>query len=420
MTQFIDRRLNDKNKSAVNRQRFIRRFKNQIKRAVSDAIAHRHITDIENGEKIIIPAKDITEPTIHHGPGGVIKTVYAGNTDFLTGDRIKRPPQSEQAEGSQATNTGEGQDNFVFEISKDEFLNLFFEDLELPELVKKQINQTPNYKLVRAGFTSTGSPNNLSIIRSFKGAISRRIAMTSTYRQQIQILEQQIDELLADKGEEDFSIKELSLEVEHLKARIKTVPYLEEFDLRYKHRTKQALPSSQAVMFCLMDVSGSMDEVKKDIAKRFFIILYLFLSRNYEKINMVFIRHHTTAKEVDEKEFFYSRETGGTVVSSALELMNKIIQERYPTSSWNIYGAEASDGDNWNADSPYCKELLISQIMPNLQYFAYVEIKPRQHQSLWESYLIVKEKFPNFAMKNIEEYAEIYPVFHELFKRQHL
>ena len=132
---------------------------------------------------------------------------------------------------------------------------------------------------------------------------------------------------------------------------------------------------------------------------------------------MVFIRHHTTAKEVDEDEFFYSRETGGTVVSSALELMKKIIHERYPTDSWNIYGAQASDGDNWNADSPFCEQLLTTDILQQLQYYAYVEIMPRQHQTLWQSYLKTKTMSPNFAMQQINNVQEIYPVFRELFKR---
>ena len=177
-------------------------------------------------------------------------------------------------------------------------------------------------------------------------------------------------------------------------------------------------PSTQAVMFCVMDVSGSMDEPKKDIAKRFFILLYLFLTKNYKKIELVFIRHHTSAKEVSEEDFFYSRETGGTVVSSALELLNQIIETRYPPSAWNIYVAQASDGDNWNADSPYCLELLRDKIVPLLQYFAYIEIMPRHHQSLWEMYQQVQAQYPNFAMENIDKVGDIYPVFRALFRRK--
>ena len=105
-------------------------------------------------------------------------------------------------------------------------------------------------------------------------------------------------------------------------------------------------------MFCLMDVSGSMDQGHQGDGQAFYILLYLFLSRTYKNVEVVYIRHHTQAKEVDEHEFFYSQETGGTIVSSALKMMNDIINERYPANQWNIYAAQASDGDNWADDSP--------------------------------------------------------------------
>ena len=136
------------------------------------------------------------------------------------------------------------------------------------------------------------------------------------------------------------------------------MPFLDTNDLRYNLHVKRPVPTSQAVMFCLMDVSGSMDQQIKDMAKRFYLLLYMFLKRHYERTDIVFIRHHTVAKEVDEQEFFYSRETGGTVVSSALRLMKEVIDARYSPNEWNIYGAQASDGDNWNDDSPICRKLL--------------------------------------------------------------
>jgi len=172
-------------------------------------------------------------------------------------------------------------------------------------------------------------------------------------------------------------------------------------------------------MFCLMDVSGSMTQATKDIAKRFFILLYLFLKRNYEKIDVVFIRHHTSAREVDEEEFFYSRETGGTIVSSALKLMQEIMAERYPSNEWNIYAAQASDGDNWNDDSPICRDILINQIMPFVQYYTYVEITPREHQALWFEYERIAEAFSDtFAQQQLVSAGDIYPVFRELFQRR--
>lgn len=417
----MDRRPNGRHKSAVNRQRFMRRFKKQIQDAVREAISGRSIKEVdESGEKITIPAKDISEPTFSYGDGGVRNIVLPGNKDFIPGDLIRRPSSSGGRGGSQASNSPqEGMDDFVFEISKEEFLDLFFEDLALPNLIKTQVAKIPSYKMVRAGFTQDGTPANINVIRSLKDAIGRRIALSAPKKKEIEALEKELDALL-EISKDSPQIDEIRAKITTLKKKIENIPFIDPFDLKYNYRVRRPMPTTQAVMFCLMDVSGSMDEAKKDIAKRFFILLYLFLSRTYENVEVVFIRHHTSAKEVDEEEFFYSRETGGTVVSSALELMRDVMVARYPTSDWNIYAAQASDGDNWNNDSPRCRDILVSDILPFVQYFAYVEIMPRHHQSLWEAYLTVKEQCPQFAMQNIEDVKDIYPVFRELFKRQEI
>ena len=419
MTQVIDRRLNGKNKSAVNRRRFIRRFRQQIREAVAEAITERSITDIDSGEKINIPARDIGEPTFRHGPGGERETVFPGNTEYVAGDKIKRPPEGGGAGGSQASNSGEGLDDFAFNLSREEFLEFFFDDLALPDLIKTQLATQVEFRKVRAGYSRAGIPANINVIRSLKGALSRRIALRAPHARQAQELREELERVRSTGGAgAPARIAELEKEIRRLEARIKVIPFIDTFDLRYNNRIRQPRPTTQAAMFCLMDVSGSMDEERKDIAKRFFILLYLFLTRNYERIEVIFIRHHTTAKEVDEEEFFHSRETGGTVVSSALELMHRIIGERYPSSLWNIYAAQASDGDNWNDDSPLCRNLLIEKIMPLLQYFAYVEIKPDEHQSLWREYLHVKARCPNFALQRIDGLTDIYPVFRKLFKKK--
>lgn len=419
MSQLIDRRQNAGKKSTVNRQRFLRRYKNQIKRAVSDAVGKRSITEIDQGEQVTIPARDISEPQFHRGHGGHIERILPGNDNFITGDRIKRPSGGGAGgSGGDASDSGEGEDSFVFELSREEFLEIYFEDLELPDLVKKELARLTTYKTVRAGVSTSGIPNNINVLRSMKQATGRRVALASPYKKQLREAEVELVRLIESSDSDNIAIANLQKEIEFLKKKIQTVPFIDTIDLRYNQRTRIAAPSTQAVMFCVMDVSGSMDEAKKDIAKRFFILLYMFLTKNYEKIELVFIRHHTSAKEVDEEEFFYSRETGGTVVSSALELLHTIIEARYPPQAWNVYVAQASDGDNWNADSPYCQELLQEKIMPLLQYFAYIEIMPRHHQSLWEVYQQIKERHPNFAMENIDTVADIYPVFRELFKRK--
>jgi len=419
MTRLIDKRINAKNKSAVNRQRFLKRYKSQIKKAVTDAISNRSITDIESGESVSIPAKDISEPIIYHGQGGKREMVHPGNKEFVPGDKIKRPQQqSGKGQGNKASDSGEGQDDFVFEISKEEFMDFFFEDMELPNLVKTQVATVYDKKKARAGFKADGVPANINVVRSLRNAHARRIALRSPHKRELKECEEKLAQMQDDSSSKKSEITALEEHIAFLKKKIKKVPYIDEFDLRYNNHVDVPKPTTQAVMFCVMDVSGSMDQNKKDIAKRFFILLYLFLTRNYEKIELVFISHHTTAKEVTEQEFFYSRETGGTVVSSALKLMHEIASSRYPTSDWNIYIAQASDGDNWYDDSPTCREILAEKIMPLVQYYSYVEITPDSHQSLWHEYEKVEQSFENFAMRKIVEVSDIFPVLRNLFKKK--
>ncbi len=422
MSHLIDRRLNGKNKSAVNRQRFLRRYKKHIQKAVSEAVGKRSITDIEQGEKITIPNHDVSEPVLGHGTGGKRSVVHPGNKEFVAGDKVPRPSGGGGGSGSgRASNSGEGMDEFAFQITQEEFLEFMFEDLALPNLVKRQLAGTETFKFKRGGFSSVGIPNQINIVRSLRAAHARRIALGGPKRKRIRELEQELA-LLTNTDpvlRNNKRIADIEEEIALLKRKIEKLPFIDEFDIKYNLNIKEPQPSSKAVMFCIMDVSGSMNQATKDMAKRFFILLYLFLKRNYDHTEVVFIRHHTSAKEVDEEEFFYSRETGGTIVSSALRLMKDIMAARYPTSEWNIYAAQASDGDNWNDDSSVCYELLTKEIMPFLQHYSYVEITPREHQALWGEYEQVHEIYPDtFAMQQIIDIKDIYPVFRELFQRR--
>lgn len=419
MAHFIDRRLNGKNKSAVNRQRFIRRYKQQIKQAVSDAISKRSVTDLSSGESISIPARDITEPFFHQGQGGVKQRVHPGNDQFSPGDRIPRPQGGAGGSGKgDASADGEGSDDFVFAISKDEYLDLLFEDLALPDLKHNQLDKLVQYKTVRAGYRAEGVPANIDIVRSLRGSLARRIAMSADKKQQLRQAEAELAELEQAAVPDELARRALLERISELKQRLAAVPFIDSFDLRFRNYQKKPEPTSKAVMFCLMDVSGSMDQATKEMAKRFYILLYLFLSRSYKNVEVVYIRHHTQAKEVDEQEFFYSQETGGTIVSSALKLMQEIIAKRFNPQEWNIYAAQASDGDNWAEDSPLCAELLSKQILPAVRYYAYIEITPRAHQSLWEQYERLRASQPKLALQHIREVSDIYPVFRELFKKQ--
>ncbi len=415
----IDRRKNAKNKSAVNRQRFLRRHRAQIRQAVTERLRKRGITDIESGEKIGISGKDISEPIFHHGSGGQNTHVLPGNKEFIAGDRLPRPESGGGGSGSDASNQGEGMDDFVFEISQQEFLDFLFEDMALPNLTKRQLAGSEEFKRVRAGFASHGTPANIDVLRSMRNANARRMAMSMGKRRELREAEDALSALQGRTDDESVQqIAQLEERINGLRRRIEGVPFIDDFDIRYRRHIKEPVPTSKAVMFCLMDVSGSMDQKTKDLAKRFFILLYLFLARNYDKTEVVFIRHHTTAKEVDEEEFFYSRETGGTVVSSALELMKSVVEARYPVSEWNIYGAQASDGDNWPEDCGRCIQLLNQNILPLVQYYSYIEISSRGPKPLWEAYKQVQQQMPEaFAMQHISGPEDIYPVFRELFGR---
>ncbi|HAS3731906.1 TPA: YeaH/YhbH family protein [Vibrio cholerae] len=423
MAQFIDRRLNGKNKSTVNRQRFLRRYKEQIKESVADAVNRRSITNTESGEDVSIPTRDIKEPMFHQGKGGVRERVHPGNDQFIRGDKIDRPKGGQGSGGSgegegEASADGEGSDDFVFQISKDEYLDILFEDLALPNLKKNQVNKITEWKTHRAGFQTSGVPSNISVVRSLQQSLARRTAMTAGKRRLMSELEEELERIQRSEPPQIMEEMRIKQEIEELRNKIDSVPFIDTFDLRFKNYEKRPIPSSQAVMFCLMDVSGSMDQATKDIAKRFYVLLYLFLTRTYENVEVVFIRHHTQAKEVNEHDFFYSQETGGTIVSSALKLMHEIIEARYPLGEWNIYGAQASDGDNWADDSPRCKELLSNKLLPYCQYYAYIEITRRSHQTLWHEYEKLQASFDNFAMKNIRSVEDIFPVFRELFQKE--
>lgn len=424
----IDRRLNPGGKSLANRQRFLRRAKAQIQRAVRQTAGDRDITDLERGGEISIPADGVREPSFRRsGEGGVNNHILPGNKRFVEGDTIDRPPGGAGEGGSGAGNGGGGEDDFRFALSREEFLDLFLEDLELPDLAKRRLATVEVQGLRRAGYSVSGSPVNLALLRSMRNALSRRIAMRRPKAAELIHLQEEIA-LLEEQGDETEKLLELRERLEKLQLRSRRFPYIDPLDLRYRRFEPVSRPVAQAVMFCLMDVSGSMTEHMKDLAKRFYMLLYIFLTRRYKHVEIVFIRHTHEAKEVDEETFFHSPETGGTVVSSALREMEKIVAERYPPESWNIYAAQASDGDNSPNDGTTSATLLRDVILPACQYYAYLEVGSDHDRmqagfinhktALWQTYEALQEDGANIAMRKVNHRREIYPVFRELFRRR--
>jgi len=421
MSIIIDRRLNDRKKSSVNRERFIRRYKSHIKHAVTDMVSERSIKDMDRGGDVKIPVRDISEPTFRHGQGGDREAVHPGNHKFNPGDRIKRPEGGGEGDGSgDQGGEGDGQDSFTFTLSREEFMELFFDDLELPHLSRTEVGDIVEFKMQRAGYTRQGSPTNLSIARSLRNALGRRIALSARPRHELQAVSAQLAELEDEPQTQELERRKATLResMELLGKQISKVPFLDDIDLRYRHRVPVPKPISQAAMFCLMDVSASMDERKKDLAKRFFTLLYLFLSRKYQKVDVIFIRHTEEAEEVDEEHFFHDARTGGTVVFSALDLMRQIMTDRYPAGQWNLYGAQASDGDAFGADPDKSSDFLSEKILPDLRHFAYVEVPDSDSRPSRLAAAYRRIDCEQFAMRQVRERRDIYPVFRELFSSE--
>jgi uncharacterized protein len=423
----IDRRPNPKGKSLANRQRFIDRARGEVKRALSDALKRRKVGESDGGEKVSIPTRGITEPMFHRASsGGWRDYIVPGNKKFIVGDTIERPPSGEGGgRGSASPDDGGEQDAFEFVLSKEEFLNLFFEDLELPDLVKTRLKESEATQLSRAGFSVAGTPANLNLVRTMRNSLARRISLHRPTPSEIAALQRQVDAAIAADDAEGAAQGSLDLDNAQRKAR--RVAYIDPVDVRYNRFERVPRPNTQAVMFCLMDVSGSMTEAMKDLAKRFFLLLHVFLTRRYRHVEIVFIRHTSNAQEVDEETFFHSRETGGTIVSTALEEMLRIVRERYNPANWNIYAAQASDGDNYTEDSDRCSQLLGGEILPLSQYFAYIEVGaeatlrhgfPSPPTDLWRTYGQIAAEHRNFAMRKVADPTQIFPVFHELFAKQ--
>lgn len=432
MPKLIDRRQNPRDKSLGNRQKFLRRTREEIKRAIDKAINERDISETDNGGSISIPSRGIREPRFRfsHEHGDRV-WVAPGNKEFVVGDTIEKPKGGADGSGKTGSASDEGEDEFVFSLNRNEFLEFLFEDLELPDLVKSSLADTAVSEPRRSGYSSHGTTPNLSVVRTMRNSFGRRLALNKRRAAKLSELAAEAVEL-SDKGDLDISdrtrLAQIYAEMEELNRHRKRIPFIDPIDIRYKRFEQRPVPITKAVMFCLMDVSGSMAEHEKDLAKRFFVLLHLFLRQRYERVEIVFVRHTHIAQEVSEEEFFHSRETGGTVVSTALDTMLGILGERYAASDWNAYVAQASDGDNFFDDTARCVELLDGKILPACRFYAYIEVlgeaesasiaQGEAGKELWRGYGPLAEKWTNFSMRHVARRSDIYPVFRELFAKR--
>ena len=413
----VDRRLNPGSKSLENRQRFLRRAKALVQGAVKKSSQDRDIKDVMEGGEISIPLDGMNEPHFRR-EGGTRDMVLPGNKKFIEGDLI---PRSSGGAGRKSDpGQGDSEDTFRFVLTREEFVDLFLDDLELPDLAKRKLAEADSEGIRRAGYATTGSPANISVSRTVSRALARRVALRRPRPETIEKLEEELETC-----DDEQRRAELIAEIEALKAKVKRIPFIDPIDIRFRRFETVPKPVAQAVMFCLMDVSGSMSEHMKDLAKRFYMLLYVFLKRRYRHVEIVFIRHTDHAEEVDEETFFRDPASGGTLVSSALQTMHEVVRSRFRPSDWNIYAAQASDGDNSTADGEVVARLLTDAILPVTQFFAYLEVGEAggysfemPDSSLWTLYEKLRANGALLSMRKVSDRAEIFPVFHDLFHRR--
>ncbi len=419
MTSVIVDRRPQQGKSAANRQRVLRRLNKMLKQQVDQLVGQRKLGDMDQQAEVVVQRKDVSEPTFSLNQGsGASDRVLPGNGRYQVGDLIPKPPsQDGGGGGGDGEGDGEGgEDSFRFMLSREEFLSILFDDLQLPELLKKELTDVVDKKFKRGGVVRHGNPGNMSVLRTFKASIGRRVAAAGSVAEDRAEAEDRL-KAAEEVGDEELA-KTIRLELEELSRHAARVPFIDPVDLRHRSLVEVEAPRTAAVMFCLMDVSGSMDDDRKDMAKRFFTLLYLFLTRKYEKVELVFIRHTDDAEEVDENTFFYDPKTGGTKVLAALKKMKEIILARYPASRYNIFGAQASDGDSFGNDPKESRAFLFNELLPLLRYYVYAETNENSNESssLWQAYSDLVTD--NFNMAPICSRAEVYPALVKLFNRE--
>lgn len=439
----IDRRKAGKGKSINNRKKLLKRVRSFIKTSLPQNIGQGGVagTGTVSSSPVRVASDALEEPYFCYAKGGKSTVVVIGNDTYDRGDKIE--VTSGEANGTGAGPGESGEDDFIVNVARDEFLDLFFDDCELPNLRNEKFTDKLENKFQQSGFTSTGNPSQLSVIRSYKQSLARRWAFQSPYKKEREELERELRHLEEGSGvakyisekKRNARIKEILLRLDEINAKIAALNGFDKVDLRYKKYEAKPLKTIESVLIMIMDISGSMGQEEKTIARRWFALLYAFIKRRYGSTDLVFIAHHDEAFEMNENDFFSTRINGGTSVSPALELANKIIVSRYDPNQTNIYVSHASDGDNWESDNPNVIDQVIGSgnLAGKIQMFSYVEVgkrrgstwfsmgssAPKENTNLWETYDYCRENLPRkkMSLSIIETPDDCYGVFKNVFKK---
>ena len=443
---FVDRRKTGRGKSLPNRQKLLKRIKDSIKAAKPEDIDAGGVkgatapSSKQNINPVKVARNALNEPNFHYARGtGNLEIVLPGNDQWLKGDEF---PTESEGDDSASGQGGSGEDDFVINISRSEFYEVFFEDCELPDLEQTSMREMPEAVLEAAGFQKVGTPGQLSIIRTFKNSIGRRRALTLDAREELEVLQMRLDDLMEDgeernmtqqswDGETDIWVKEVQTVTERmteLKTKISAIPMFEKSDHRYRKTERVTVKSADATLIMAMDISGSMDETKKRLARKFFSMQYAFIKRKYPNTDLVFIYHTDEAAEVSEEEFFTSRANGGTTISPAIVLAHQIIKERYDAMQTNLYFSYAGDGDNWNDDN---KEVMTaledSGFLDKLRHMVYVQVGEEMltwggqqsgQQKFWTMMTSIASTSKKLHLAKIEHDSEVFTAFKEIYGKK--
>lgn len=376
-----------KDRSAEDRRRHRELVEESIKKNLGSIIAEESIIGKSKDKKIKIPIKGIKEFQFIYGkskPG-----VGAGDGNEKRGDKFAGEAQTGKGKGGAGNQ--EGEEVYETEITIEEVIKYLFDDMNLPDIDKKQLSQLEEKSYRKLGYQHKGIPPRLAKKRSVIEKIKRKQAAKRS---------EDGEEATYDKesGEERF-------------------PFIEE-DLRYYRIKEENRRDYNAVVLCIMDVSGSMDQTKKYLARSFYFLLYQFLRLKYANVDVVFIAHTTIAKEVNEREFFHRGESGGTYISSGYDKALEIIAERYSPANWNIYAFHCSDGDNWSEDNKRAVESA-NKLCEVCNLFGYGEIVPGYYNigSTIKNEFQTKIKSKNFAAININKKEDVLPALKKLLDK---
>jgi sporulation protein YhbH len=373
---------------AGDRARHRLKVRESIRENIADIIAEESIIGQDREKVIKVPIRGIREYRFVYGDN--TPSVAQGTGESQTGQVVGKV-RAKSREGEEKAGDQPGADYYETDVTLEELIDIMFEDLELPDLERKALRQIDAMRFVkRKGYRAVGIRVRLDKRRSVRERLRRKVATNRRRAADALAAAQATPEPVA--ADERF-------------------PFHQE-DLVYRHMVTDVKKESNAVVLCLMDTSGSMDTMKKYLARSFFFLLYQFICTKYQNVEIVFIAHHTEAKEVSEAEFFHKGESGGTFISSAYLKALEIIQERYHPSLWNIYAFHCSDGDNFDSDNPAALRAA-KELAAVCNLFGYGEIKPLGSRYYESSMLNIFRRLDadNFQTVLIERKEDIWPSF---------